>query len=94
MHCVVKKYSEYFKIHFSGVRYIFCGHYHRNAGGFYKEIEQVITSAVGAPLGKDPSGFRLVQVSKDKITHEYISFYDTDELQSIIKGDINTTVIG
>ena len=37
----------------------FCGHYHRNAGGFDEDLEVVVTSAVGAvlpPSGKDPLG--------------------------------------
>jgi hypothetical protein len=57
----------------AGVRHIFCGHYHRNDGGLYKDIQQVVTSAVGCQLGEDESGYRVVQVQEDKITHEYIN---------------------
>ena len=28
----------------AGVRKIFCGHYHRNAGGFFKDLEVVVTN--------------------------------------------------
>ena len=36
----------------AGVSKIFCGHYHRNAGGWYKDMELIVTSSLGAP----PSG--------------------------------------
>jgi len=62
-----------------GVKYVFCGHYHRNAGGMYKDLEQVITSAIGAPLGQDPSGYRIVTVGEKKITHEYVTLKDSTE---------------
>lgn len=53
-----------------GVTHWFCGHYHRNAGGFYCQpcdessrgvqqeatLEVVTTAAVGANIGVDPSG--------------------------------------
>ena len=55
----------------TGVRTIFCGHYHRNAGGFYGDMELVVTSAVGAQLGEDLSGFRIVSVNEDSVKHKY-----------------------
>lgn len=55
----------------AGVRYVFCGHYHRNGGGKYGDIEVVVTSAVGAQLGQDNNGFRVVQVTKEKMEHHY-----------------------
>ena len=55
------------------MRAIFCGHYHRNAGGFHGDMELVVTSAVGARLGDDPHGMRLVRMCKDSIHH---AFYD------------------
>jgi len=61
------------KLKSAGVRYIFCGHLHRNAGAFYNGMEDVVTSAIGAQLGNDKSGFRIVTVSHDKITHEYVN---------------------
>lgn len=57
----------------AGVRYIFCGHWHRNAGGKYKDLELVVTSAIGAQLGNDKSGFRIVKVFEDSIQHKYYS---------------------
>lgn len=54
-----------------GVRVIFCGHYHRNAGGFYKDMELVVTSAIGAQIGSDPHGIRVVKVTEHAVTHKY-----------------------
>lgn len=55
----------------AGVRAVFAGHYHRNAYGKDGEMEMITTSAVGKPLGKDPSGFRIVKVFEDRIEHRY-----------------------
>lgn len=64
-----------------GCRYMFCGHYHGNCGGFYKDMEQVVTTAVGAPLHNDPSGFRVVNVHEDRISHEFVPFFENLEDQ-------------
>jgi hypothetical protein len=64
------------KFHSAGVRKIFCGHYHRNAGGSYKSMEQVVTSAIGLQLGNDKSGVRLVRVTENDIEHQYFSTED------------------
>ena len=56
-----------------GVSATFAGHLHRNkvakdrVGG----MEMVTTSAVGYPLGTDPSGFRVVRIEEDRIMHEF-----------------------
>ncbi|MPC75980.1 Serine/threonine-protein phosphatase CPPED1 [Portunus trituberculatus] len=55
----------------AGVRYVFCGHYHRNAGGVYNGLEVIVTSAVGAQLGTDVNGYRVVNVMEDKVVHCY-----------------------
>jgi serine/threonine-protein phosphatase CPPED1 len=55
----------------AGVRAVFAGHYHRNAYGRDGELEMITTSAVGQPLGNDPSGFRIVKVYEDRIEHAY-----------------------
>ncbi|XP_033631120.1 serine/threonine-protein phosphatase CPPED1-like [Asterias rubens] len=65
------------KLHEAGVRIIFSGHYHRRAGGFYKEMEHVVASAWGFPLGEDKSGAYVVKVTVDAISHQ---FYPIDEL--------------
>jgi len=53
------------------VRAVFAGHYHRNAYGRDGEMEMVTTSAVGKPLGEDPSGLRVVKVLADRLEHTY-----------------------
>ena len=64
------------KLRDAGIRHIFCGHYHRNAGGFYGDLELVVTSAVGCQIGNDVSGMRLVKVTKEKIEHKYYGVED------------------
>ncbi|GFY48752.1 hypothetical protein TNIN_295511 [Trichonephila inaurata madagascariensis] len=64
------------KFYDANIKAIFCGHYHRNAGGFYKDLEVVVTSAIGCQLGDDKSGFRIVKLGEEKIEHEYIAFED------------------
>lgn len=59
------------RLHDAGVRHVFAGHYHRNAGGMYKKLELVITSAVGAQLGSDDQGYRVVRVKESGLEHEY-----------------------
>ncbi|CAL1291438.1 unnamed protein product [Larinioides sclopetarius] len=64
------------KFYDANIRAIFCGHYHRNAGGFYKDLEVIVTSAVGCQMGNDKSGFRIVKLGEEKIEHEYLAFED------------------
>jgi 3',5'-cyclic AMP phosphodiesterase CpdA len=59
----------------AGVSHIFAGHYHQNAFGKSDLMEMVTTGPVGRPLGKDPSGFRIVRVDGKQVTHKY---YDLD----------------
>ncbi|XP_070581007.1 serine/threonine-protein phosphatase CPPED1-like [Ptychodera flava] len=63
----------------AGVRTIFCGHYHRNAGGFYGDMEEVVTSAMGCPLGEAKSGLRVVRILDNSITHDYYAMDDIPE---------------
>lgn len=60
----------------AGVRKIFCGHYHRNAGGWFGPMEVVVTTAIGAQMGWDQSGVRLVRVLEDSIEHDYYAMKD------------------
>ncbi|KAK2097554.1 Serine/threonine-protein phosphatase cpped1 [Saguinus oedipus] len=59
------------------VKAVFSGHYHRNAGGTYQNLDMVVSSAIGCQLGLDPHGLRVVVVTADKIVHRY---YSLDEL--------------
>ena len=64
-----------------GVSHVFAGHYHRNALGRDGNLEMVTSGPVGRPLGSDPSGFRIVTVRGDDVTHRY---YSLDSLPSHI----------
>ena len=70
----------------ANVRAVFAGHYHRNAYGLAGTMEMVTTGPVGRPLGKDPSGFRIVTVHDTKIQHQYFGMDDVPE-----KIDLTTT---
>ncbi|KAB1263459.1 Serine/threonine-protein phosphatase CPPED1 [Camelus dromedarius] len=59
------------------VKAVFSGHYHRNAGGTYQDLDMVVSSAIGCQLGKDTHGLRVVVVTAEKIVHRY---YSLDEL--------------
>lgn len=61
----------------SRVTAVFSGHHHNNGLSTYENIQLVTTSALGKPLGKAPSGFRIIKVYDDKIEHE---FFGLDEL--------------
>ena len=54
-----------------GVSAVFSGHWHKCHYVDHKDIQMVTTGAVGYPLGDDPSGFRIVKVSQDKVEHQY-----------------------
>jgi 3',5'-cyclic AMP phosphodiesterase CpdA len=58
-------------LHGAGVRHVFAGHYHRNALGRDGDLEMVTTGPVGRPLGTDPSGLRIVIVTRDSVMHRY-----------------------
>ncbi len=59
-----------------GVSKVFCGHYHRNAGGWYEDekkrtLEVVVTTAIGCQIGPDTHGMRVVKVQEKEVTHEF-----------------------
>ncbi len=57
----------------AGVSHGFAGHWHRNAIGVDGGFTQVTSGPVGYPLGDDPSGYRVVDITGDEIFHEYRS---------------------
>lgn len=57
----------------TGVKAIFCGHYHRNAGGCHDGLDVVVSSAIGCQLGEDTHGVRVVVVTADEVVHRYHS---------------------
>jgi 3',5'-cyclic AMP phosphodiesterase CpdA len=67
-----------------GVRYLFCGHYHRNAEARDGGIENITSGPVGKPLGGAKSGIRVAIVRDDRIEHRY---YELGELPVKIEFD-------
>jgi predicted phosphodiesterase len=64
-----KRYLKLF--HDSGVTHVFAGHYHRTAYGKDGALEMITTGPVSKPLGKDPSGIRVVEWTETGIEHQY-----------------------
>ena len=60
-------------LHKYGVRYVFAGHYHRNAFGRDGDLDMITTGPAGMPLGSDPSGFRIAEVNGSVIEQHYYS---------------------
>lgn len=58
----------------AGVKYVFAGHYHRNAIGTDGPLTETVTGAVGEPLGGSLSGFRLVTVEGQKVDSTWFCF--------------------
>ncbi len=56
------------------VKYVFAGHYHRNAIGVDGPLTEVVTGAVGMPLGGSLSGFRIVAVEGPRLESTWFSF--------------------
>jgi serine/threonine-protein phosphatase CPPED1 len=57
-----------------GVKYLFSGHYHRNALARDGDMEAITTGPVGMPQGGDKSGLRVVIVRDDRLEHRYYHF--------------------
>uniref|UniRef100_A0A3Q4HPU9 Serine/threonine-protein phosphatase CPPED1 n=1 Tax=Neolamprologus brichardi TaxID=32507 RepID=A0A3Q4HPU9_NEOBR len=57
----------------AGVKAVFSGHYHRNAGGCHGGLDMVVSSAIGCQLGEDTHGVRVVVVTADNVIHRYYS---------------------
>uniref|UniRef100_A0A3P9KB73 Serine/threonine-protein phosphatase CPPED1 n=1 Tax=Oryzias latipes TaxID=8090 RepID=A0A3P9KB73_ORYLA len=57
----------------AGVKAVFSGHYHRNAGGCHDGLDMVVSSAIGCQLGEDTHGVRVVVVTADGVIHRYHS---------------------
>jgi len=47
-------------------------------------LEQVVTSAIGAQLGSDKHGVRIVKIKEKEISHKY---FGIDELPAVV--DLN-----
>ncbi len=57
----------------AGVKYVFAGHYHRNAGGKDGDLTEIVSGAVGMPLGGSLSGFRIVTVRGGELDSPWFS---------------------
>lgn len=62
-----------------GIKANFAGHWHRNNYAMDKGINVITSGPVGYPLGDDPSGFRVVEVTSEKIEHKYYSLEENDQ---------------
>lgn len=78
-----KKYLSIFKD--NNVDAVFAGHFHNNGYGKSGEMEMITTSAVGKPLGKVPSGLRVIKVFPDLIENNYYSLDSIPEKIEMIK---------
>ena len=74
-----KKYLSLFEN--KGVDAVFSGHLHNNKELTYGNIQLITTSALGKPLGKAPSGLRIIKVYNNRIEHNY---YDIDKLPEAV----------
>jgi 3',5'-cyclic AMP phosphodiesterase CpdA len=75
------QYVERFRS--AGVRYLFSGHYHRNAIATTGNIQAITTGPVGMPLGDgSQSGMRVVIVNDGALSHR---FYTLGELPAKIE---------
>jgi len=64
-----RRYLDLFREY--GVTRVFSGHYHQNRLVQAGDMEFVVTGPIGKPLGKDPSGLRIVTVRETGIAHAY-----------------------
>ncbi|XP_029432965.1 serine/threonine-protein phosphatase CPPED1 isoform X1 [Rhinatrema bivittatum] len=79
------------RFHKAGIKAVFSGHYHRNAGGMHNGLDMVVSSAIGCQLGEDTHGLRVVVVTAETIIHKYYSLTELNnqgidkELMALIK---------
>ena len=51
--------------------YIFSGHMHQNKINNYKNIQNIIVSSIGVPLGNDPSGYYYVKYENNNLEYKF-----------------------
>ncbi len=61
---------------------LFAGHLHNNASAKFGNIDVITTSAVGKPLAKYQSGFRIIKVYSNRMESEY---YPLEKVPDMIK---------
>lgn len=52
---------------------MFAGHLHRSAGGTYHDMPVTVTTAMGAQLGDDVPGLRIVKVLEKEVEQSFCS---------------------
>jgi 3',5'-cyclic AMP phosphodiesterase CpdA len=70
----------------AGVNAIFTGHLHHNLEARAGDMEMVSSSALGKPLGSDPSGLRIVEVYRDHLTSHFYGLDDVPGLPPTLRG--------
>ena len=53
------------------VEYIFTGHLHINLETKFNDTKIISTSAVGVPLGDDPSGYRIIDFVNENLSYKF-----------------------
>lgn len=58
----------------AGVKYVFAGHTHKSAISVDGQLTEIITGAIGVPLGGSTSGFRIVRVAGTRFDSTWLCF--------------------
>ena len=67
-----KIYIDFFNLFKNhNVEYIFTGHLHINLETQFNDTKIISTSAVGVPLGDDPSGYRIIDFKNRKLSYNF-----------------------
>ena len=67
-----KIYTDFFSLFENHcVDYIFTGHLHINLETHFNDTKIIATSAVGVPLGDDPSGYRIIDFKNENLSYNF-----------------------
>ena len=67
-----KIYSDFFNLFKKHkIEYIFTGHLHINLETKFEDTKIIATSAVGVPLGNDPSGYRIIDFENENLSYKF-----------------------
>ena len=67
-----KIYTEFFDLFKNHkVEIIFTGHLHINLETKFNDTKIISTSALGVPLGDDPSGYRIIDFRNNDLTYKF-----------------------
>jgi predicted phosphodiesterase len=65
------------------VRAVFSGHLHDNRINRYQGVDLITTNSITVPMGKDPAGFRVVDVTENGYNQRYYTIEQFDKCESI-----------